>query len=150
LCCVPAVGFRCFKDAIAYVVVDGDLEAPILVEQHHTRLPTGSRGSQLVWVRMEVQEIIERAQPTAVAFKATEPVSRTRDLARSEVEGVLQEAVGSVGLEPLRRVKSQIRADLHFERSARYLESLLDGDFGSIPANRREAALAALSALSHA
>jgi hypothetical protein len=147
---VPAVGFRCFKNAIAYVVLDGDVGNPTLVEHHHTRLPTSARAAQLVWVRMEVQEIIERAQPTAIAFKATEPVSRTKDLGRSEVEGVLQEAVGSAGLEPLRRVKSQIKADLTFERPARYLESLLEGDLRVIPANRREAALAALSALAHA
>jgi hypothetical protein len=147
---MAAIGFRCSKDAIAYVVVDGTSQDPVLVEHARIPFPAGSRTEQLLWVRMEVQEIVQRAQPTAVAFKATEPSARTKDLLRAEVEGVLQEAVGAEGLEALRRIKSQIRADVKFERPARYLETLLHGDLGDLPANRREAALAALAALAHA
>jgi hypothetical protein len=145
-----AVGFRCHKDSIVYVVLDGDLSAPRVIEHRQTPMPRGDRPDQLVWLRQEVQEIVQRSRPSTVAFKAAEPVARTKDLGRAEVEGVLQEAVRTLDLLPLRRVKSQIKADLDFARPARYLSTLLTGELARLPTNRAEAALVALAALANA
>ena len=149
-CQMAAIGFRCHKDALAYVVADGTPNAPILLEHRYVRMPADDRPGQLVWARMEVQEILQRVAPVSVTFKAAEPISRTKDLGRAEVEGILQEAVRSFGLNPLRRIKSQIRSDLGFTRTARYLNEALLGDLADLPANQRDAGLAALAALANA
>jgi hypothetical protein len=120
------------------------------VERQHLALPKGARSDQLVWVRKEVQEIIHRTQPTAIAFRCAESVAPTKDLARAEVEGVLQEAARSLGYDPARRMKKGIRADLGFERPAKYLNELLVGDLAELPVNQREAGLVALAALARA
>jgi hypothetical protein len=147
---MPVIGFRCHKDALACVVLDGSVDEPQLLEQHFIRMPKAERAEQLVWLRQEIQEIIQRTTPSAVAFKSAEAIARRKDLGRAETEGVLQEAVRASGLLPHRRVWSQIKADLHFPKAARYLPSLLTGPLGTLPANRREAALAALAAFAHA
>ncbi len=131
-------------------MLGGNADDLRLVEHHYTKMPKGKRGEQLVWLRQEIHEIIERTAPSAVAFKSAETVARTKDLGRAEAEGVLQEAVQAAGLQPLRRVWSQVKADLRFSREARYLPSLLTGPLADLPGNRREAALAALAALVHA
>lgn len=147
---MAVVGFRCHKDALTYVVLDGDRSDPRVLDHGSTRMPKSDRADQLVWLRQEVQEIMDRTDPAAVSFKPAETVARTRDLGRAEAEGVLQEAVRSRGLTPVRRLKSQIKADLGFPKPARYLESLLVGPLAHLPGNRHEAALVALAALTDA
>ncbi len=146
------LGVRCFPEALSYVVVDGALAAMVLVEHDHCRMPQHSRPAQLVWLRNEVREIIQRTHVQAVAFKVAESNAQMRDLGRAEAEGVLQEAVQSLGIEPVRRVKTQIKADLDFPEQARYIGNVLANypALAGLPGNRREAALVALSALSHA
>jgi hypothetical protein len=151
---VSALGVRCHKNALTYVLLDGTTDAPVVISHDHVEVPKTERkrGDQLVWVRKEVREIIQRASPDIVAFKAPETVAPKKDLGRAEVEGVFQEAACELGLYPIRRIKSQIRSDVKFKPAARYLDSLL-GQFPALqalPTNRREAALAALAALANA
>ena len=113
-------------------------------------MPKTPRGDQLVWLRQEAQEIVQRVQPDAVSFKAAETLARTKDLGSEEAEGVLQEAVTASGLAPTRRIWSQVKADLGFPRPARYLPTVLTGSLADLPANRGEAALVALAALANA
>lgn len=145
-----ALGFRCFKDAIAHVALEGARGSPGIVEHAYTSMPDVERQAQLAWLRTEVLEILDRLKPEAVSFKAPEPSSRTRDLQRGEAEGVFQEACHSGGHEAKRRIKSQLRADLRYEGKAKYVERALPAALASLPANRREAALAAVAALSDA
>jgi len=63
-------------------------------------------------VRREVIEILNRTRPTGAGFKGIEGSAQMKDTGRAEVEGVLQEAALSAGMPPLRRVKSQIKADV--------------------------------------
>jgi hypothetical protein len=147
---VAVIGFRCYGDALAYVVLDGAVDDPVLVEHDHLRMPRGDRPQQLAWARKEVQEIAQRTAASGVAYKAAEPVARTKDLARAEAEGVLQEALADLGLTPIRRIKKQIKSDIGFAGPAGELEAALTGPLAELPANRREAALAALAAFAHA
>jgi hypothetical protein len=134
-----------------YVLLDGDIDEPQVVDHDRVGFPSSSRGTQLSWLRKEVQEILERAKPTQVAFKSPEGNARTKDLSRAEVEGVLQEVATALDREPLRRVWSQIKADLKFQGSASELPTLLDTPgLERLPKNRVEAALAALAALTRA
>jgi hypothetical protein len=144
---MSALGLRCHNDAIAYVVLDGSRATPRVIDHGRTRMPRSDRGEQLIWLRQEVHEMLDRFAPTHVAFKAAENVARP-DSARAEAEGVLQEAVHARGLTALRRIKSQMRADLGFERPARYInEALVGTGLEGLPANRHEAALVALAGL---
>jgi hypothetical protein len=147
---MAVIGFRCAKDALTYVVLDGTTDEPVVVEHRMTTMPKTDRASQLVWLRREVHEILERTGPDAVAFKAAESIARTKDLARAECEGVLQEAVRVRELSPVRLINAKIKSELDFERPAKYLDSLLVGPLAALPKNRQEAALAALAALSDA
>ena len=71
-------------------------------------------------------------------------------MARGEVEGVLQEAVRSFGLDAVRKTWASVKADVKFRKAARYLPTLLTGPLAALPVNRREAGLAALALLANA
>lgn len=145
---MPALGFRCQADAITYVVLSGTRDVPAVVDHGVTRMPRGDRGVQLVWLRQEIHEMLDRFAPDTVSFKAAENIARHRDPERAEAEGVLQEAVRARGLTAVKRIKSQIRSDLGFARPARYIdEALHDAGLATLPRNRHEAALVALAAL---
>jgi hypothetical protein len=146
---MAVIGFRCYHSSLAVVVLDGSSADPILIDHVHVSMPSDARPSQLAWLRKEVREIVARVSPELVAYKAPEGSARTRDLGRAEAEGVLQEAVHSAGIDVVRRLKTQIRVDIGFAQQARYLENALQNypALGDLPANRRDAALAALSAL---
>lgn len=143
------VGVRCEKDAIAYVVLDGSLQSPQLVDHDRVTMPEIERPKQLGWLRKEIRELITRTDAGVLAYKAPETNARSKDLGRAECEGVLQEAALSKSLMPLKRIKRQIKADLAFPESARYLDRAIPENLASLPRNRHEAALAALSALAH-
>lgn len=105
---MAVIGFRCFKNALSYVVLSGDADAPTVDDHAHVSFPVASRPEQLAWVRREVIEILNRTRPTAVGFKGIEGSAQVKDTGRAEVEGVLQEACLSAGVSPLKRLKSQI------------------------------------------
>ncbi|MBI2169374.1 MAG: hypothetical protein HYU28_07730 [Actinobacteria bacterium] len=135
------------------MALDGTPDDPVVIEHHHLDAPKHeTRPRQLAWVRNEVIEIVGRVRPSVVAFKAAEATARSRDLGRAEVEGVLQEALASLELDPLRRTKRQLKSDLNFERNAKYVISVVEGigALQGLPKNRHEAAAAALAALRNA
>jgi hypothetical protein len=152
---VRSIGFRCWKDKICFVVLEGPQDRPIVVAAKVRQAPENcSRAEVLCWVRDTVQEVLTDHRPDAVAYKVVEGTAITKDLERAQVEGVMIEAVCAheLHLEPVGRLKSQIKADLGFADEARYIERALhevgldqlDTD------SKREAALAALSRLSSA
>jgi len=147
---VRSLGFRCYKDALVHVALT-DMSGSIEVsEEKHTQMPDLDRPHQLVWLRKEVCEILTRVQPDVVAYKAAEPNAQAKDLGRAEAEGVLQEACQSSGRTPVRRLKRQIKADLHFGGSAANVADALAGtSLETIKPVAREAALVAYAALVH-
>lgn len=150
---MKSIGFRCWKDRFAFVVLEGTQEAPTLVAKELRRSPQNvSRPEFLAWVRRNVYEILTAHLPDAVSFRAHEPVSRMKDLHRAEVEGVLQEA--AYGHSPshltLSRVKIQIKKDIvTFDRPARYLGyALVDANLADLKSvNFEDAALVAVCGL---
>ena len=64
---------------------------------------------QLAWARKEVLELLERHTVDAAAVRVAEAGGRSVSLGRSEVEGVVQEALASAGLSPARHVAVTIR-----------------------------------------
>lgn len=106
-----ALGVRCTKDSLDWAVVDGaQRDLASVIEQRKAPVPAGGRGAQLAWVRQEVLELLGRHTVDAAAVRVAEGGGRSVSLGRSEVEGVVQEALASAGLPPVRHVAVTIRS----------------------------------------
>jgi hypothetical protein len=122
---MPAIGFRCYTDGFSYVVLDGTQTQPVVIANSRYTFPKDLRWSaKLSWLRKQIIELLGRYDIRAASIKAAEPVAKSKSLDRSEVEGVVKEAVFShLGIECKARIKSQIRRDIYdFDQPARYLE----------------------------
>lgn len=98
------LGIKCRKDGFDWVLVQGNSRSTSAVIEHGSpSAPAGERPLQLVWVRREILELLERNRPEVVAVRAGEPGVQGISQNRAEVEGVVQEAVGSVDV-PVRRI----------------------------------------------
>ena len=116
----------CAKDYMDWVVVDGDRrDSASTVEQRKTTIPSGPRGQQLVWVRKEILELLERHQVEAAAVRVAESGGQSVSLGRAEVEGVVQEALTSAGLAPIRHVAATIRGIYEARNTAELTSALL-------------------------
>lgn len=152
---MKAIGFRCWKDRFAFVVLEGSQARPILVASKLRVAPPGlARYQVLSWFRENVQEVFETFRPGDGAFKVVEATSRTKDLGRAEMEGVLQETAYSheFGLPIDRRLKSQLRKAIPVgDEPARYVHRVLnDVGLSQLDTERyRDAAVVALSCLPH-
>jgi hypothetical protein len=105
-----ALGVRCTKDNIDWAVVDGAQRGSAsVIEQRKVVIPAGQRGDQLAWTRKEILELVERHAVEAAAVRVAEAGGQSVSLGRSEVEGVVQEALSSAGLSPVRHVAATIR-----------------------------------------
>lgn len=149
---MSSIGFRCWADRFAYVVLVGTVSSPTLVDHGICAAPTGhSRQQILQWLRKEAFEILDRHKPEKGFFKCTEPIAKTKILHRGEFEGVLQEA----GLSHACRLsiescqKNQIKKATGFSGAAKDLSPLLSPSAISSlnKDNYREAALVALCGL---
>ena len=144
-----SIGFRCWKDTIAFVVLEGTASSVQLCANEKRSFPaSATSAAQLAWVRREVHEILDAQLPGVGFLKVAESIARKKDLRRSEVEGVLKEAAIShaVNLEVAPVMKRQIKAATHFGQSAQYLGNALQ-DMGLSELRTtayEEAALAAL------
>jgi Holliday junction resolvasome RuvABC endonuclease subunit len=150
-----SIGFRCTGAQLYFVVLDGDLDEPTVVAAHVLKAPVGAdRPSTLDWLHKEVHELLDKYEPTSGYFKATEPISKTKDLERGQFEGVLMQSAFShkSHLSITSRVKNQIKHATAFERPARYLQDLAANAPARINAKspqQWDAFLAALCGLPH-
>lgn len=113
------VGIRCTKDKLDWAVLDGpDRQSAMVVEQRQASVPNGGRGAQLVWVRREIEELLERNAVDAAAVRVAEGGGPSVSLGRAEVEGVVQEALSAAGVEPARHVAASIRAAFQAKTNA--------------------------------
>ncbi|MES2487362.1 MAG: hypothetical protein V4581_15630 [Bacteroidota bacterium] len=148
---MKSIGFRCWKDKFSYVVLDGDQENPERILSNHITLPKNfSRPEQLAWFRKEIIGLLDNNDFNVVIFKATEPISQSKEPARGELEGLLQEAAFSHSKKIIveSRIKSQLNSKTN-ARKAKYLGELLTHDAfnGLSKANFEDAYITALSGL---
>ena len=148
---MKSIGLRCWKDKFSYVILEGTQDTPVMLSNQHLKLPKSlSRPEQLTWFRREIKEIMDTNDLDIAIFKATEPISQSKDLQRGELEGVLQEAIfshhKSTHIEG--RIKIQLNSNTN-ARKAKYLGELLEHEaFCDLPkANYEDACVAALSGL---
>lgn len=148
---MKSIGFRCWKDKFSYVIVEGTQDNPTRITDKHIKLPKNlSRPEQLAWFRREIKEIIDTNDLDIAIFKSTEPISRTKDPLRGELEGILQETIYS-HQKPTQvegRIKTQLNSKTN-ARKAKYLGELLEHQaFCDLSkANYEDACVAALSGL---
>lgn len=148
---MKTIGFRCWNNKFSYVIIEGTQDNPNIIEENHIKLPqSDNRAEQLAWFRKEIKELIDINDFEIAVFKATEPVSRKKDLQRAELEGVLQEIFFShkKNIPVLGRIKVQLNSKTT-SRKPRYLGELFEKDaFSELPKTKyQEAAIAALSGL---
>lgn len=125
---MSVIGFRCFPDGFSYVVLEGRQEEPEVVVYDRFVFPTDlSWGAKLGWLRKQVLEVLRQHNVSGAGLKGPEPKAQRKSLPRSEVEGVIKEAVFSMmGRECTPRIKSQLRRDIAgFTDPARYLDRVL-------------------------
>lgn len=143
------LGVRCAKESLDWAVVKGDRRGNAsVVEQRKVAIPGPSRGDQLAWVRREVLELHERHAPDAAAVRVAEPGGQSVSLGRAEVEGVVQEALASVGLSPIRHVAATIRG-IYGARDRPEVESVLSSIpvIDGVATSRREPVVSAVALL---
>lgn len=143
------VGVRCAKETLDWAVVEGDQRGGAsVVEQRKVAIPGGHRGDQLAWARKEVLELLERHALEASAVRVAEPGGRSVSLGRAEVEGVVQEALASAGLAPVRHVAATIRS-LYGVRNKLELTSALSAIpvIEGVGASRREPVVSVVALL---
>ena len=125
---MSVIGFRCFKDSFSLVVLQGTQQKPKVIAFDRFKFPKDlSWGGKLAWLRREILEIITKYDITAAGMKKIEQIARRKSLERSEVEGVIKEAVYSMlSRDCTARIKTQLRRDIKgFKQPSRYLERVL-------------------------
>jgi len=148
---MKSIGFRCWKDKFSFVLIEGTQDNPTKIAENHLKLPKNlSRPEQLAWFRLEIKELMDTNDISIAIFKATEPISRTKEPTRGELEGILQETIFShpKATTVEGRIKSQLNSNTN-ARKAKYLGELLDIDtFKDLSkVNYEDACIAALSGL---
>src|SRR3954447_11486683 len=119
------LGVKCSKDSLDWAVVEGvERGSATVVDSKRVTAPAGSRGEQLVWVRREVQELVDRFGVVEVVVRVVEPGGQGNSLPRAEVEGVVQEAVAALGVTCRRVLAVSLRAAFSARNGAQLQEAL--------------------------
>lgn len=148
---MKSIGFRCWKNKFSYVIVEGTQDNPVLISNHYLKLPENlSRPEQLAWFRREIKELMDTNDLDIAIFKGTEPISKSKDPQRGELEGILQESIFS-HQKPTKiegRIKTQLNSKTN-ARKAKYLGELMEHEAFCHLAkvNYEDACVAALSGL---
>jgi hypothetical protein len=144
-----ALGVRCTKDSLDWAVVGGaQRDLASVIEHRKVSVPAGKRGEQLVWVRKEVLELLQRHSVEAAAVRVAEGGGQSVSLGRSEVEGVAQEALESAGVSPIRHVAVTIRGAFGVRNNAELGSALAAiPAIGSTAASRRDPVISAVALL---
>ena len=127
---MAVIGFRCYSDGFAFVVLEGTQANPKLVGHQRVSFPkNNSEGANLAWTRRQVGELLAKHKVANAAIKRAETNARRKSLPRAQVEGVVKEAVyAALDEQCVPLLKSQIKAAIPgFAAPARYLEEVLSG-----------------------
>jgi hypothetical protein len=148
---MKSIGFRCWKDKFSYVIIEGTQDNPVLIANNHLKLPKNlSRPEQLAWFKREIKELMDTNDLDIAIFKATEPISQSKEPQRGELEGILQETIFSH--QKVTQIEGRIKTQLNSKtnsRKAKYLCELMEHEvFCELPkTNYEDACVAALSGL---
>ena len=72
-----ALGVKCTKDTLDWAVLQGDDRGSATVlDAKRVTAPAGGRGQQLVWVRKEIEELLQKHAVDEVVLRALSRVVR--------------------------------------------------------------------------
>lgn len=153
-----AIGFRAEKDRVHWVVVDGTCDHPVKVADGQLRPPqTYTFDKGLTWLRDSIRTLLEQHKPDVAAMRCSEtylprrpkPNSLESMFERCRIEGVAIEAAASTGVSVNHGKLQQIASGMGTKSAKAYVDAteVRGMDIDDLPAKRKEAALAAISAL---
>ncbi|WP_145814653.1 hypothetical protein [Kribbella amoyensis] len=143
------LGLKLSKNKVVWSLVEGPSRVDAKVVTHGaTSAPQGDRGAELVWLRQELLELLDKHSPDLVAIRVADPGGQGNSLPRAEAEGVAQEAIASTGSEVRRFYAATVRASFSVKNAAD-----LDAALKAVPAtaatpvSRRDPATVAIACL---
>lgn len=145
------IGIRAAPKAVTFVVFDADADAVLNVED--IRIPIAFHTPEsLKYVRNNLLDILREYGIERAGIRVTEPSAQSPNIARIQIEGVVQEAFASSLLKSYYVGQiSSISARLGIERAdfKRYVDGQLDWpveNWASLRKEQREALLCAMGA----
>lgn len=145
------IGIRAAPKAVTFVVFDADADAVLNVED--IRIPIAFHTPEaLKYVRNNLLDILREYGIERAGIRVTEPSAQSPNIARIQIEGVVQEAFASSLLKSYYVGQiSSISARLGIERAdfKRYVDGQLDWpveNWASLRKEHREALLCAMGA----
>jgi hypothetical protein len=151
-----ALGFRAEPERVSWAVVEGHLDAPVLVAADDFEAPRHQteEAQSLSWYRDRVRQLIEQYNPARAGVRFAEMIGRSKGDSlrrRSRLEGVLLEAVNSKSIPVFGGALNTISKHLGTKKAKHYLETdeVRGLDWTKYNKNTREAILVAVSALEH-
>ncbi|HFT8011423.1 TPA: hypothetical protein ACU9T0_007079 [Burkholderia cenocepacia] len=145
------IGIRAAPKAVTFVVFDADAAAVLNVED--IRIPIAFHTPEaLKYVRNNLLDILREYGIERAGIRVTEPSAQSPNIARIQIEGVVQEAFASSLLKSYYVGQiSSISARLGIERAdfKRYVDGQLDWpveNWASLRKEQREALLCAMGA----
>lgn len=145
------IGIRAAPKAVTFVVFDADAERVLNVED--IRIPLAfNTPDALKYVRNNLLDILREYDIDRAGIRVTEPNAQSPNIARIQIEGVVQEAFASSPLESYYVGQiSSISARLRIERAdfKRYVDGQLDWpveNWAGLSKEQREALLCAIGA----
>lgn len=148
------IGIRAAPKVVTFVVFDVDTQAVLNVED--IRIPIAfPTPDALKYVRNNLLDVLREYHIDRAGIRVTEPNAQSPNIARIQIEGVVQEAFASSTLKSYYVGQiSSISARLEIDRTdfKRYVEGPLEWpveNWGELSKEQREALLCAIGA-SHA
>lgn len=145
------IGIRAAPKAVTFVVFDADADAVLNVED--IRIPIAFHTPEaLKYVRNNLLDILREYGIERAGIRVTEPSAQSPNIARIQIEGVVQEAFASSLLKSYYVGQiSSISARLGIERAdfKRYVDGQLNWpveNWASLRKEQREALLCAMGA----
>ena len=146
------IGIRAAPKMVTFVVFDADAEAVLNVED--IRIPIAFRTPDaLKYIRNNLLDILREYGIERAGIRVTEPQAQSLNIARIQIEGVVQEAFASSLLESYYVGQiSSISARLNIDRAdfKRYIDGQLNWpveNWASLSKEQREALLCAIGAI---
>lgn len=152
------IGIRVETTQVNYVIIEGSVNNPKIKEKNKLKSPISYElHDSLVWYRKQIIAICEEFQIQACGIRTAEPFSRTKGAAskdgttkRCNIEGVIIEAVASIGRKVFVGPNSTISSLINSKSAKKYLNAEdfrgID-NWTSLSDYIKEAALAGVAAL---
>ena len=124
-----AIGFRANTSEINYVIIDGSVDNPQLLDKGKLRKPKAFElPDALSWYRKNLLELFTQYSVERCGIKTAEPFSRSMGAAayqgsiiRANVEGVIMESAQSSGLRVIAGPFSVISSNIDSKKPKKYI-----------------------------